>query len=60
MRPAKRPRAAVDPRPREGECYWENGLLVFTAAYHLRRGWCCGGGCRHCPYRNDVADPQKK
>jgi len=31
--------------------YVEGGMLVFTAAYHLRRGWCCGSGCRHCPYR---------
>ncbi len=33
--------------------YFEHGLIVFTAEYHLRRGYCCGGGCRHCPYRND-------
>ena len=26
------------------------GFLVFTAAYLLRRGYCCGNGCRHCPY----------
>jgi len=30
--------------------YVENGLLVYTAAYHVRRGYCCGSGCRHCPY----------
>ena len=30
--------------------YLENGLLVFTSAYHLKRGYCCGSGCRHCPY----------
>lgn len=30
--------------------YWENGLMVFTAAYHLKRGYCCKSGCRHCPY----------
>lgn len=30
--------------------YIENGLYVFTAAHHIRRGWCCGRGCRHCPY----------
>lgn len=30
--------------------YWENGLLVFTEAYHLKRGYCCKNGCRHCPY----------
>jgi hypothetical protein len=35
----------------EGEDYTvEGGLLVFTAAYHLKRGYCCGNGCRHCPY----------
>jgi len=28
----------------------EKGLLVFTAAYHLKRGYCCNNGCRHCPY----------
>jgi hypothetical protein len=36
---------------REGEDYYvERGLLVFTAAYHRRRGYCCASGCRHCPY----------
>jgi hypothetical protein len=31
--------------------YMEDGFIVFTAAYHLKRGSCCGSGCRHCPYR---------
>lgn len=31
--------------------YYENGLIVFTAAYHLKRGSCCNSGCRHCPFR---------
>jgi len=30
--------------------YIENGLYVFTEAYHLKRGYCCKSGCRHCPY----------
>jgi len=30
--------------------YMENGLMVFTAAYLLKRGHCCKRGCRHCPY----------
>jgi hypothetical protein len=30
--------------------YMENGLLVFTAAYHRKRGYCCNSGCRHCPF----------
>ncbi len=24
--------------------------MVFTASYLKRRGYCCGNGCRHCPY----------
>jgi len=35
----------------EGEdFYWEGSYRVFTRAYHLKRGFCCGSGCRHCPY----------
>jgi Family of unknown function (DUF5522) len=35
----------------EGVDYYVEGTaVVFTARYHLRRGTCCGNGCRHCPY----------
>ena len=30
--------------------YLENDRVIFTADFHLRRGSCCGNGCRHCPY----------
>lgn len=30
--------------------YTPEGFMVFTAAYHLKRGYCCKNGCRHCPY----------
>ncbi len=35
-----------------GEDYYfnEEGFMVFTAAYLLKRGYCCQSGCRHCPY----------
>ncbi|WP_394368470.1 DUF5522 domain-containing protein [Adhaeribacter radiodurans] len=34
-----------------GDFYFnEQGLMVFTAAYHLKRGYCCKNGCKHCPY----------
>jgi len=33
-----------------GDSYMEGPYLVFTAQYHLRRGYCCQSGCRHCPY----------
>ncbi|MBK7854614.1 MAG: hypothetical protein IPJ79_06600 [Bacteroidetes bacterium] len=26
------------------------GFIVFTEKYHLKRGYCCQSGCRHCPY----------
>jgi hypothetical protein len=39
----------------EGEDFYREGaLVVFTARFHLRRGYCCGSGCRHCPYRDDA------
>ncbi len=31
--------------------YFEGPYMVFTAAYHLKRGYCCNSNCRHCPYK---------
>jgi len=31
------------------------GFLVFTEKYHLKRGYCCQSGCKHCPYGYDKA-----
>lgn len=31
--------------------YLENGNYVFKAWFHLKRGFCCTNGCRHCPYK---------
>jgi Family of unknown function (DUF5522) len=33
--------------------YFENGLMVLTAHFLLKRGYCCNNGCRHCPYPKD-------
>jgi|SoiMethySBSTD1v2_1073268.scaffolds.fasta_scaffold1359456_2 hypothetical protein len=33
--------------------YMEGDKLVFTAHYHLARGYCCNSKCRHCPYGPD-------
>ena len=30
--------------------YFDGPYMVFTAAYHLKRGYCCNSDCRHCPY----------
>jgi hypothetical protein len=39
------------PKILPGDFYFDSGWMVFTAEYHLRRGYCCGNGCRHCPIR---------
>ena len=38
------------PKLLPSDFYMENGKKVMTEDYHLRRGYCCGSGCRHCPY----------
>lgn len=38
----------------EGDYYKSpEGYFIFTEQYHLRRGYCCKSGCRHCPYGYD-------
>lgn len=32
--------------------YSEDGYIVFTEQYLLKRGTCCDSGCRHCPYKS--------
>ncbi len=53
----------LKPKPKPGEAptadaplapedfYLEGPYMVFTAAYHLKRGYCCNSDCRHCPYK---------
>lgn len=44
----------------EGEDYvMEGPYLVFTAAYHLKRGYCCQSGCRNCPWREAADDASR-
>lgn len=47
---------------KEGEDYYFNadGLMVLTAAFHLKKGFCCGNGCKHCPYEYiNVPEPKR-
>jgi hypothetical protein len=38
----------------------EQGLMVLTAKYHLERGYCCGNGCKHCPFNYErVSEPRR-
>jgi hypothetical protein len=39
----------------------KSGLMVFTKEYHLKKGYCCENGCRHCPYHfENVSDKEKR
>ncbi len=46
----------------EGEDYYlnEKGLMVLTAKHHLKRGYCCGMGCMHCPYNYEAVPEPKR
>ena len=49
------PQDQKEGRQEENEYYYlENGLIVFKAAFLLKRGYCCKRGCRHCPYGFDT------
>jgi Family of unknown function (DUF5522) len=38
----------------------ERGYIVFTEAYHKKRGYCCGCGCRHCPYNYEAVEEPRR
>lgn len=48
---SNQPAPALEPE----DYYMDGPYMVFTAAYHLKRGYCCGSGCRHCPYRTEAS-----
>jgi len=50
------PPNSAEPALEPEDFYFEGPYLVFTAAYHLKRGSCCNTGCRHCPYGFADAD----
>lgn len=38
----------------------EEGYVVLTEAYHLKKGYCCGNGCKHCPFSYaNVPEPRR-
>jgi hypothetical protein len=45
-----------------GEDYYynEQGYIVLTEKFHLKKGYCCGNGCLHCPYEyQNVPEPKR-
>jgi Family of unknown function (DUF5522) len=52
--------AGEKPKFVEGvDYYFENGLMVLTAHFLKKRGYCCDNGCRHCPYPKEEAADSK-
>ena len=50
-----------EPKFVEGvDYYFENGFMVLTGIFLKKRGYCCGSGCRHCPYAKDAEDIHNK
>jgi len=41
----------TDKFDKEDYYFSEDGYIVFTEAYHLKRGYCCESNCRHCPWK---------
>jgi hypothetical protein len=38
----------------------DDGYVVLTAKYLLERGYCCGNGCKHCPFDYEkVEEPRR-
>jgi hypothetical protein len=34
--------------------YSNDGYIIFTEKYHLKRGYCCKNNCKHCPFGYDI------
>lgn len=56
MKEQNKERAAAQEQKKliEGlDYYFEKGLMVLTAHFLVKRGYCCGNECRHCPYEKE-------
>jgi hypothetical protein len=40
----------IRPKLQPTDFYWDEGKMVMSESYHIRRGSCCGNKCKHCPY----------
>ena len=45
---------------RDVHYYLDGDKVVFTEAYYLQRGYCCGNKCRHCPFTKPAVKGNKE
>ena len=43
----------IDKLDKDEYYHSSEGYVIFTEKYHLKRGYCCKSGCKHCPYGFD-------
>ena len=41
----------IEELDKEDYYYSEEGYIIFTEKYHLKRGSCCNNNCKHCPFK---------
>jgi len=46
----------TDKFDKEDYYFSEEGYIIFTEAYHLKRGYCCNNNCKHCPWKEKQQD----
>lgn len=46
IKPVEKPEKFIE----NVDYYFENGLMILTEDFLLKRGYCCRNGCRNCPY----------
>lgn len=37
----------------------ETGYRVLTERFLIERGHCCGSGCRHCPFEDELYEEEE-
>ena len=43
----------IDKLDKDEYYHSSEGYVIFTEKYHLKRGYCCKSGCKHCPFGYD-------
>ena len=50
----------IDSLEKDEYYHSEEGYVIFTEKYHLKRGYCCNNICKHCPYKKEIEPKNEK